>query len=124
MDQNQRDPKFRDSVNVLSKLAKYSPSRLDDCAREYGVSLRTINEDAKAYICRVWSRITGRTDFDLAYSSLVLIQSMKGDVSFQRRTPETHMRDKIRSHIASHASEIEREDNRTDSEFMSLLRQV
>ena len=123
MDQNQRDPKFRDSVNVLSKLAKYSPSRLDDCAREYGVSLRTINEDAKAYICRVWSRITGRTDFDLAYSSLVLIQSMKGEVGFQR-TPEAQMREKIRQQVASHASEIEREENRPDTEFMGLLRQL
>lgn len=123
MEQNQRDLKFRESVSILARLAKYSPSRLDDCAREHGVTIRAINEDVRTYISRLWSCVTGRTDFDLAYSSLILIQSMKGELN-PRRTPEIQMRDKIRQQVASHASEIEREENRTDIEFMDLLRQV
>jgi hypothetical protein len=120
---SQRDPQFRDSVSVLGRLARFTPAKLNNCARENGLALRTVNEDYRVFLSRVWSRITGRDDFELAYSALMLLETMKGDVGFARRTPET-MRDRIQNQVGSNLKEIEREENKTDTEFMGLLRQV
>jgi len=120
-----KDPKFRDSVSTLEKLSKYSMSGLDSLACQHGVALRSVHENHRAFLGRVWARVTGRVDYDLAYSALALAQTLKGDtVPFRRRTPETYMRDKIQAQMVDNFSEIEREENRTDTEFLDLLRQV
>jgi hypothetical protein len=119
---NPRDSQFRDSVSLLKQLARYSPQRLNICARENNLPLRTINEDYRQFIGRIWTRITGRSDFDMAYSTLMLIESFRGETI--ERKPDAHMRESIARQIERDRAEIEREENRTDADFMGLLRQV
>jgi hypothetical protein len=120
---SQRDPQFREFVSILGRLARYTPARLNNCARESGLALRAVNEDYRMFLGRVWSKITGCENFELAYSTLLLIETMRGDVSYVHRTPET-MHNRIHTQVGINLKEIEREENKADVEFMGLLRQV
>jgi len=117
--QQQKDPKFRESITVLERLQRCSISALDVIARDNGLVIKQIHEDYRTYISRIWTSLTGRTDFDLAHSTLCLLDTFKPP-----REPEKRMRDMIQRQVQTNLDDIKIEDAKTDKDFLKLLKQV
>jgi predicted chitinase len=96
-----------------------SLSALDLQARDQGI-IKSVEEDYRMYVGRIWSKLTGRDDYDVVYSTLALMDVLKNEAP----TPGRSMRDRIQKQVQVHLDEIKTEDAKVDADFMKLLKDV
>jgi len=111
---------LRESVSILKTLAKKSMGELNGLALAHGIAIRSFDESITTFVRRLYEGLTRRSDFDLAYSALSLVQSLT-DEPF-RRDPASEMRARVQQTVQSNLEEIKREDVKVDREFMKALK--
>lgn len=115
------DPKIRDSVSILRSLVRKNSAELNGTATAHGVAIRSFDESPNDFMRRLYERVSGRKDFDTAFSALSLIQSLL-DEPGPARDPATSMRQRLQQSVQSNLDEIKAEDVRADREFMKALK--
>lgn len=110
----------REGLSLLLKLSKSSLTALDLIARENNIAFKQAHETYSQYISRIWQALTGRSDFTTAYSMMAFLNTAKGEPT----TPGAVMKRRLEVHTKAALDEVKAEENRTDREFLKLLKDV
>lgn len=110
----------REGLTLLLKLSKANLTSLDLIARENNIAFKQLSETYQDYIGRIWIALTGRTDFTTAYSMMAFLNTMKSEPT----TPGAAMQRRLERHASQAMEEVKAEENRTDRDFLKLLKDV
>ena len=116
MDPNNR--RLHESVAIIKLLSEKSLTELNATAVSLGVSIRSFDESFRQFIERLYKRMAGKSDFDLACSTYSLMQTLLD----RPVHPATVMKERIKRTVKTNLDDIKAEDVRTDEDFMHRLK--